>query len=133
MKKTIKSVSLLFTVFVLIFSLTACFSKPANIREYYNNNTAAFTSIEKSCSNDDQTMKIYPEGDDTLVYEVTMNEQWQVDSTVKSAIRTQFNKQRATFSEQAQQIKEETGLDKLTIAVKYINADGTEIYSDSVS
>ena len=132
-KIAFRSVSVVLTTLLMVLAFTACLAQPVNIREYYNKNISEFTDLESNLSNSAQTMKIYPESDDILVFECTIMQDISPSSEVTSLFSQEFNKQRSNFEEQVAEIKKEALLDKLTISVKYLNQNGELLYEDSVS
>lgn len=108
-------------------------SSGKTIKDYYNEHASEFTSLETSLSSSSQTMKIYPDGNDTLVFECTLMQDISPSSEVTSLFESEFGKQRSTFEAQVATIKKEAEVDRLTLTVKYLNQNGELLYEDSVS
>lgn len=80
-------------------------------------------NFEDSFSNDDVVMKVKIEDGNCLVYEATYREQVKETDAVVSYLETYISQ--SGFSSLAGSMEKSTGVDGVTIVVRYLNADGT--------
>lgn len=92
----------------------------------------AMASVSES--QDDMSIELKVEGDDTVVMSLSYKEQLDLsDESSKeimlSVFESQMAAQESMFTEMRDQIVEETGMDDVIVRIEYLNADGSEIYS----
>ncbi len=85
--------------------------------------------LAEQMSNDTQTTKIFPEGDTTIVLEITAFQTLEGEnSEVRASLEKSFDAQKSMFIHTAQMFEQMTGIRKLVVSVRFKEAGGALLY-----
>ena len=113
---------------VMLLAMTALFTgcgEPATLEEWIANDSEASATLEEMSTDE---LEVTVEGN-TLVYTYTYDQ--VIDSSLTDAVSQQLDQSitssASTFTDVADVLEEESGIDGVTVQVVYLNGDGTEL------
>ncbi len=113
---------------VMILAMTALFTgcgEPATLEEWIANDSEASATLEEMSSNE---LEVTVEGN-TLIYTYTYGQ--VIDASLTDAVSQQLDssisQSASTFTDVADMLEEESGIDGVSVQVVYLNGDGTEL------
>ena len=113
---------------VMLLAMTALFTgcgEPATLEEWIANDSEASATLEEMSTDE---LEVTVEGN-TLVYTYTYDQ--VIDSSLTDAVSLQLDQSitssASTFTDVADVLEEESGIDGVTVQVVYLNGDGTEL------
>lgn len=132
MKKfTVKVMALIMGV-LMVLSFASCGNGKFSTIDEYVKSDAVQSQLESiDMTGTGMTMDVYGE-DNKLVYEYTYDEELDAD-VAAGLLESQLESSSATFENVAKSLSEAVNVDNPVVVVKYLNPDGSEIYSKEFS
>lgn len=130
MKKIVSRILAVGMAAVMALSLASCGKK--SIEDYVASDEVQeqLESIRSSMASSGIDVDVIGE-DNKLIYEYTYGEQFEEEQVeaVAEQLESAMNAQASTFENVAASLKEATDVKDPIVEVRYLNADGSEIYS----
>lgn len=129
-KKIVSRALLLVMVCMMALLATACSAKPYKSMDEFvasDELKAELASAKESLGNSGLDITVVAEGN-KLVYVYTMQEQMDT-AGMAEALKSGLDAQSATFENVAKSLTEAVDVENPTVVVRYLNNDGSEIYS----
>ena len=101
------------------------------VGEYVETYQEQVAGLEGQFSGSNMTLDIIAE-ENKLVYIVRYAEQIEVNEDIKAYFQTSMEEQKETFTEALTELKQVVSEEDISIIYRYLNADGTEIYTYEV-
>ncbi len=98
------------------------------VGEYVETYQQQVTGLEEQFSGSNMTLNITAE-ENKLVYIVQYAQQIEVNEDVKAYFKTSMEEQKETFTGALTELKQVVSEEDISIVYRYLNADGTEIYT----
>lgn len=89
---------------------------------------SALDTVKKQSESLGMKLEVYGEGD-SIVYEYTYTTQIEVNDTMKDAIKKALDAQSSVFKNVVSTIEMQVEVKNPKCVIKYLNADGSEIYT----
>ncbi|MDE7300147.1 MAG: DUF4854 domain-containing protein, partial [Lachnospiraceae bacterium] len=105
------------------------------VQEYLDDNSDDLSAVEKASEGTGVKLSITAEGS-KLVYTAQYEIQLPVDDSNKAELEASFKdameSQKSDMEETLKELKEQIDDKNISIVFRYLNMDGTELYSDEI-
>lgn len=116
---------------VMALSIAACGGKAGNVQDYLNKPEVKSQLDALIDSMKDAGMNMTVTGEDNkLIYTYTFETQLDdADGTISAGLEEGMKAQESTFKNIAKSLKDEIKVKDPVVVIKYLNADGSELYT----
>lgn len=127
-----KKFSAILLCFLMVLSLFACGGKAKTVEDYLSDKEvqSQMDTLKETMKNAGIDMEVKGEGN-KLIYSYKYSEQIGEDSldVVKESLESGLDSQKSVFDGIVSTLKEDLKISDPSVVVKYLNADGTELFS----
>lgn len=125
-----KKVLSIILALVLVLTLVACGGKSGTVQDYLNRPDVKKQLDTARTQIESMGMKLDIKGEDNkLIYAYTYGTQIDDAEAAKAALEQAIKSEDATFKATAQELKKVGKVNDPVVVIKYLNADGSEIFS----
>ena len=129
MKPKVSRIIVLAMILAMTLTVVGCGKKFDNLDDFIASDEmqTELETVRESLAGSGMSIDIKADGD-KLIYEYTLDQ--QVDATgMAESLEAAMDQQKDAFVQVAEELKKEVKVDNPAVVVKYLNNDGTEIFS----
>ncbi|WP_343249268.1 DUF4854 domain-containing protein [Diplocloster hominis] len=129
MKQKVSRIIVMAMILAMTLTVVGCGKKFDNLDDFIASDEmqTELETVRESLTGSGMSIDIKADGD-KLIYEYTLDQ--QVDATgMAESLEAAMDQQKDAFVQVAEELKKEVKVDNPAVVVKYLNNDGTEIFS----
>lgn len=129
MKQKVSRIIVMAMILAMTLTVVGCGKKFDNLDDFIASDEmqTELETVRESLAGSGMSIDIKADGD-KLIYEYTLDQ--QVDATgMAESLEAAMDQQKDAFVQVAEELKKEVKVDNPAVVVKYLNNDGTEIFS----